>query len=222
MEMQVDTGSSAVAELYPDVAGAAWYCIRSQLKHEHIAAAHLCLIPGVEVFNPRLRLLRTTRRGPVWSTESLFPNYLFARFVLESKLEKVRYTPSVKMVVQFGDAVPTIPDAVIQQLQRDLERMSANVLVETPDEGEEVEVAAGAFKGLNGRVTRVLPAKRRVQILLDMMGRSIAAEFSLEMLLFRKRDAANLVLRDADLTARRRWRFPNAERAAEAPYSLAA
>jgi transcriptional antiterminator RfaH len=202
LEMQADTTSSAVAELCPRVAAAAWYCVRSQLKHEHIAAAHLCLIPGVEVFNPRLRLLRATRRGQVWSTESLFPNYVFTRFVLESKLEKVRYTPSVKMVVQFGDTVPTIPDSVIQQLQQDLEGLSSRVLVEAPDEGEEVEVAAGAFKGLNGRVMRVLPAKRRVQILLDMMGRSVAAELNLELLLFRKRDAAGLVLREVDQVAR--------------------
>src|SRR5436190_1350660 len=90
----------------------AWYCLRSQRKREHFAAAHLQQIPGVEVFNPQLRLVRSTRRGRVWSTESLFPNYLFARFALEKLLERVRYTPSVKGVVQFGEQVPPIPDSV--------------------------------------------------------------------------------------------------------------
>ena len=188
---------SAVAELCPGVDEPAWYCIRSQLKREHMAAAQLRLIPDVEVFNPRLRLLRLTRRGRVWSTESLFPNYLFARFVLESKLEKVRYTPSVKMVVQFGDCVPRIPEAVIEELQRDLEGMKSQVLTDAPEVGEEIEVASGAFKGVNGRVAHVLPAKQRVQILLELMGRSIAAELSLELVLFRKRDAARLVLQQA-------------------------
>lgn len=153
------------------------------------------------MFNPQLRLLRLTRRGRVWSTESLFPNYLFARFVLESKLEKVRYTPSVKMVVQFGDVVPVIPDVVIQELQRGLETMKSQVLTDAPEVGDEIEVAAGAFKGVNGRVAHVLPAKQRVQILLDLMGRSVAAELSLEMVLFRKRDAAKLVLQGAGVTA---------------------
>ena len=205
--MQREEVSSAVAELCLDVAEPAWFCIRSEMKREHIAAAHLRLVPGVEVFNPRLRLLRSTRRGPVWSTESLFPNYLFARFVLASNLDSVRYTPSVKMVVKFGDTVPTIPDSVVQQLQRDLEGVRSRVLVEAPEEGEEVEVAAGAFKGLNGRVTRVLPAKRRVQILLDMMGRSIATELSLELLLFRKRQVANLMLREGGVIPERGPRF---------------
>jgi len=52
---------------------------------------------GVEAFNPQLRLLRSTRRGRIWSTESLFPNYVFARFALESLLERVTYTPAVKV-----------------------------------------------------------------------------------------------------------------------------
>ena len=111
------------------------------------------------------------------------------------------------MVVQFGDVFPTIPDGVIHELQRDLDEMKSQVLVEAPEEGEEVEVAAGAFKGLNGRVARVLPAKQRVQILLDIMGSSIAAELSLELLLFRKRNAAALVLRKADMISRLGRRF---------------
>jgi transcriptional antiterminator RfaH len=167
------------------------------MKREHIAAAHLRLIASVEVFNPRLRLLRSTRRGQVWSTESLFPNYLFARFGLEANLERVRYSPSVKLVVQFGDRVPSIPGSVIERLQGDLDAMSSRVLVEAPEIGEEVEVASGALKGLNGRVTRVLPAKRRAEILLDMMGRSVAAELNFDLLLFRKQEPAKLVLQGA-------------------------
>ncbi len=194
MKTGVEESFSAVAELCPGLAEPAWFCVRSHLKREHIAAAQLRLIPDVEVFNPQLRLLRLTRRGRVWTTESLFPNYLFARFVLETRLEKVRYTPSVKMVVQFGDVVPIIPDAVVQELQRGLEAMKGHVLTDAPEIGDEIEVAAGAFKGINGRVAHVLPAKQRVQILLDLMGRSVAAELSLDLVLFRKRGAAKLVL----------------------------
>ena len=209
--MQLEMISSAGAELCPRIPEPAWFCLRSQVKREHMAAAQLNLIPGVEVFNPRLRLLRSTRRGRVWSTESLFPNYLFARFVLELKLEKVRYTPSVKSVVQFGDTVPTIPDAVIQRLQTDCDAMKSNVLVEAPEEGEDVEVADGAFKGLSGRVVRVRPAKQRVEVLLDFMGRTVAAELSLGGLLFRRKDAANLLLHNAEVIAEQAHRFPAVE-----------
>lgn len=210
--MQVERTSLAVAELCSHVADPAWFCIRSHLKHEHIAAAHLRQVPDVEVFSPRLRLLRSTRRGREWCAESLFPNYLFARFDLESRLERVQYTPSVKMVLRFGDTVPSIPDAIIQELQRDLELTNSQVLVAAPEEGEEVEVAAGAFKGANGRVTRVLPAKQRVEILLDLMGRSIMTELSLDLVLFKRKDAANLVLHEADISSARRPRMAGLDR----------
>jgi transcriptional antiterminator RfaH len=202
MDQQVETTSSPIAELSPCVTQEPWFCIRSHLKHEHIAAAHLRLIPGVQVFNPQLRLLRLTRRGRVWSTESLFPSYLFSRFDLESMLEKIRYTASVKTVLQFGAGFPTIPHAAIHELQRDLDELKSKVLTDAPEEGEEVEVAAGALRGLKGPVVRVLPAKQRVQILLEVMGRSIAADLSLELVLFKKRNAVNLVLDGAEVDCR--------------------
>jgi transcriptional antiterminator RfaH len=176
----------------------AWYCIRSQPKHEHIAGAHLRQIPGVEVFNPRLRFVRSTRRGRVWSTESLFPNYLFARFVLEVLLEKVSYTPAVKSLLRFGERVPAIADSVIDELRRRLVESEPRVFTDSPLEGDEVAISTGPFEGENGVVTRVFPAKQRVQILLEAMGRSISAEFSLDSLLFKRRDVANLVLARAE------------------------
>ena len=42
---------------------AAWFCLRAQPKHEHIAAGHLRELPGIEVFLPRIRFRRQTRRG---------------------------------------------------------------------------------------------------------------------------------------------------------------
>lgn len=186
-----------MAELCTGAVEPAWFCVRSHLKHEHIAAAHLRLIPGLEVFNPQVRLLRSTRRGRFWSTESLFPNYLFARFVLESMLERVRCTPSVKGVLQFGSRIPAIPVAVIQACRRELEEMKSKVLIEAPDEGQEVEVADGPMRGLKGPVMKVLPARQRVQVLLEVMGRSIATELSLSLVLFERKTAAALVLEKA-------------------------
>src|SRR5579883_1576830 len=73
----------------------AWYCIRSKPKHEHIAARNLRRLRQVEVFNPRFRLRKITRRGPAWVTESLFPNYLFVRFPFHQMLDEVRFTHGV-------------------------------------------------------------------------------------------------------------------------------
>src|SRR4051812_40533266 len=88
----------------------AWFCVRSHPKREHIAAAHLGRIDGVEVFSPRLRIKKATRRGPVTFVESLFPNYLFAKFDVRLELQTIRHSPSVSTVVHFGTRLPQIPD----------------------------------------------------------------------------------------------------------------
>src|SRR2546426_5844758 len=95
-----------------------WYCLRSQPKHEHIAAAHLRQIEGVEVYCPRVRLKKSTRRGLVWFTEALFPNYLFAHFHLRSFLARIRHSQGVAGIVRFGDRYPEIPPATLDELRR--------------------------------------------------------------------------------------------------------
>src|SRR5258705_13817412 len=101
MKTEVEVTSSRSAELCVRRIEQAWYCIRTHMKREPIGAAHLRQLPGVEVFNPQLGLLRSTRRGRFCNTESLFPNYLFARFDMEFMLEKVSCTPAVKFVLRF-------------------------------------------------------------------------------------------------------------------------
>ena len=91
----------------------AWFCVRTQPKHEQIAAAHLGRIPEIEVFNPKLRIRKATRRGAVWFVEALFPGYLFARFDWDNKSQIVRGTPGVSTLVAFGTVVPVVPDAVV-------------------------------------------------------------------------------------------------------------
>jgi transcriptional antiterminator RfaH len=174
----------------------AWYCVRSHLKHEHIVAAHFERVAGLEVFNPQLRLLRSTRGGRRRYIESLFPNYVFARFVAETTLEKIRFSPGVKCVVRFGNRVPAVPDTVIAELRKGLAELSGKVLVDTPLEGQEVEIALGPFAGHKGHVIRVLPSQERVQILLQVMGRSVTAELSLEEVLFNRKAPAGLALND--------------------------
>jgi transcriptional antiterminator RfaH len=194
VKTEMEVLSSPTAEHWAGHAEPGWYCVRTHLKHEHIAGAHLKQIPGVQVFNPQLQLLRPTRQGRRWFTESLFPNYVFARFVLETMLEKVTYTPAVKMVLRFGGLVPEIPEAVIQDLRRELAALDSKVLSDAPVAGEEVEIAGGAFAGMKASVTCVLPGQQRVRILLEVMGRLVPAELSLDLVLFNHRDPAQLAL----------------------------
>jgi transcriptional antiterminator RfaH len=194
VKTEMEMNSSPSAELCSQTNSAAWFCVRTHLKHEHIAAAHLRLIPDVDVFNPQLRVLRPSRAGRRWSMESLFPNYIFVHFDLEAMLEKVVYSPGVKMVLRFGGRVPEVPESVMAELRRDLLELDNEVVTDTPAEGEEVEIIGGAFAGMKASVAHLLPGKLRAQILLEVMGRQVPAVLSLDMVLFKRKDAAQFAL----------------------------
>jgi transcriptional antiterminator RfaH len=168
-EVKIETGAAQERV-------AAWYCVRTKPKHEHIAAANLARHHGLEIFCPRLRLERSTRRGLVRVLEPLFPCYLFVRCVLEEKLDELRYTNGVCSIVNFGGRVATVPDDVVDGLR---EYFAGEAFVVVQDEllpGEEVIVAGGAFEGMRASVLRVLPARQRVQVLLEILGRPTTVE----------------------------------------------
>lgn len=159
-------------------ASAAWFCVRTQPKHEHIAAAHLRLLGegDIDVFLPRIRFNRATRRGPVSAVESLFPSYLFARFDWQQYLNLVQYASGVAGVVHFGTDWPTIPDRIVDELREFFGSENVRTIPSCPEVGDTVLVSRGVFEGLEAVVTRVLPGGQRVAVLLHFLGRQSTVE----------------------------------------------
>jgi transcriptional antiterminator RfaH len=155
---------------------AGWYCVRTKPKHEHIAAANLARQAGLEIFCPRLRVERSTRRGIVRVLEPLFPCYLFVRCVLEEKLDDMRYANGVGSLVHFGGVIPRVPEEVVDGLRAYFANEEVVLVRDELRPGTEVVVAEGAFEGMRASVLRVLPARQRVQVLLEILGRPTAVE----------------------------------------------
>lgn len=174
--MPVPSASSALLEAVDDECTVAWFCVRTQLKHEHIAAGRLRQFGDVEVFNPRIRFKRATKNGPALVTESLFPGYLFARFDWRTHLTKVHYSPGVNEVVHFGTRWPTIPDPVIQDLQRALGQKELHVVPSHLAPGDTVKICGGALHGMEAVISKVLSGQERVLLLMDFLGRQSTVE----------------------------------------------
>jgi transcriptional antiterminator RfaH len=153
-----------------------WYCLRTQPKHEHIAAAHLRMLEEVAVVCPRIRFKRITQRGPVWVTEAMFPGYLFAHFELAQMHRQVRYAHGVTDIVQFGGRYPTIEDPALAQLREFSDGAEIKELNYELAQGDQVKIVEGIFLGLEAVVTQLLPAKERVKILMDFLGQKVEAE----------------------------------------------
>ncbi|HKQ39516.1 MAG TPA: transcription termination/antitermination NusG family protein [Verrucomicrobiae bacterium] len=154
----------------------AWFCLRSQPRHEHIAARQLAMMSDVEPFNPRIRFARPTRHGPVWITESLFPNYLFARFDWREALNKVHYAPGVSGIVHFGARWPIVPATFIDDIRKLVGEAGVHEISKDLATGDKVRIAGGSLHGLEAVVTQVMPGQQRVAVLLDFLGRQTTVE----------------------------------------------
>lgn len=175
-----------------------WYCVKAQTKREHIAAKHLRDLEGVEVFCPRLRYRKATRRGKIWWLEALFPGYLLARFVLSENERMVTYSQGVRGLVRFGTHVPPVADGFVELLRGEMQQRIKEIADEEADEetltvaprittGEEVEIAHGPLGGFQGKVVSILPGKERVKVLLDFLGQPQVVEVDLFTLLLPRR-----------------------------------
>jgi transcriptional antiterminator RfaH len=170
----------------------AWYGARTKLKHEHIAAANLCKNLELEVFFPRLRLEKITRRGLVRVLEPLFPCYIFVRCVIEDRLNDIQHTTGISSIVHFGSKIPPVPDAIIADLQSCFEADDTITVASEFLPGTVVMVAEGAFAGMHAQVLKSLPAKKRVQILLEILGQPTSVEVGQNSVIQEKHSLADL------------------------------
>jgi transcriptional antiterminator RfaH len=109
-------------------------------------------------------------------TESLFPCYVFVKCVLEDKADEIRYVNGVSSLVNFGRQIPAVPGSVVAEL---VENFSEGEPLDVKDglrAGDEVVVGCGAFAGMRASVVRLMPARQRVEVLLEMLGRPTVVE----------------------------------------------
>jgi len=157
--------------------GEHWYCVRSKPKKERMAASGLASLHGLEVFCPQIRFQRKTVRGAVWFQEAMFPGYLFARFDLFEMKRAVSYAPGVLNIPMFDNRLVSIPDAVIESLQQDLDAESVVEAIAPLEVGEETTILEGSMRGLKVKVIKLMPAQERVAVLMEMMGTLVEAVF---------------------------------------------
>ncbi|SRR6266404_473041 len=155
-----------------------WFCLRTQPKHEHIAAATLRRQLNITCFSPRVRYRKATRRGAVWFVEAMFPGYLFAEFVYPQHHRQVQHSPGVQGIVHFGDEVATLDPYTMGNLRENTGEDETVTFDPEIQIGQPVRIAEGPFQGLEALVTRLLPAQERVRVLLEFLGRSVEADVS--------------------------------------------
>lgn len=170
-----------------------WYCLRTQTKREHIAAKTVShyFKGDIEVFCPRIKFKKPTRRGVIWWVEPLFPGYFLAKFDVPLHLRELLHLNGVSGAVQFGRVLPEVPESFVEELRKDFAFDDEDQGILTVERklgiGDEVELVEGAFRGVGGVILEVLPSAERVKVLLELMGESRPVEIDIYSLLVRER-----------------------------------
>ena len=153
-----------------------WFCLRAEAKREHLAATTLRRRFGIECLSPRLRFQKLTRRGPVWFVEAMFPGYVFAKFAYARLHRAVGSSHGVRGILRFGNRLATVPENTVMALQA----KSGTDEIVTVDSslkiGQPVQFIEGPFEGLEVVITQLLPARERIRVLMEFLGRSMEME----------------------------------------------
>jgi len=175
-----------------DLSKPEWFCVRTQTKREHIAAEHLRVMEGIEVFCPRIRYRKATRRGKIWWLEPLFPGYVLVNFNLMEMERAVIFCQGVRGLVRFGNGTPAVPAAFVEALKEEVQSRQGtddHVFTVSPtiELGDEVEIAIGPLRGMKGTVVSIPSAAERVKILIDFLGQPQAIDMDLFSILLPRR-----------------------------------
>ncbi|MFV0390032.1 MAG: transcription termination/antitermination protein NusG [Pyrinomonadaceae bacterium] len=145
-----------------------WYAIRTKSNQERIAELNLNRM-GLEVFNPELKSEKEVFGVTKTVLSPLFPNYLFAKFNPSKYLHLIQYARGVRQVLRTGIALLPVEEQIIKEIRRRLVS-GEYVQAEKLSSGSSVAIKQGAFNGLNAIFDRETSDRKRVVLLLDIMG----------------------------------------------------
>ncbi len=160
--------------------GQQWYVIRTKPHSEHLAAGELER-EGLETFLPGIK---TVRSKSDQTDSPLFPGYLFVRCDLQAQDQpSVGRANHVRGWVHFGNAVPPIPDEAIAELRERVEVIHRDGgLWGRFRIGQQVRVISTGIESFAEVVEEARSPRHRVKVLLEFMGRLVAADVPYESL----------------------------------------
>lgn len=153
-----------------------WFCLRAEPKREHLAGIVLRRQFGIECLSPRLRFRKPTRRGPVWFIEAMFPGYVFAKFAYSSLHRAVESSHGVRGILRFGNCIAIVPENTVMTLRAKGGGEEIITVDSSLKIGQPVQFIEGPFQGFEVIITRLLPARERIRVLLEFLGRSVEME----------------------------------------------
>jgi transcription antitermination factor NusG len=156
-----------------------WYVAKTRPAKEKSVSLYVAKRWGVEVFAPMIRHPSGKRLG----MEPLFPTYLFCLVDLQSEVwPEIRWVPGLCYFLGMGPQLVPVADGLITHLKKHVSWWNEGGYQPNFTRDEEVIVTDGPFSGLEGIFKRYIPARRRCEVLLQIVGQQSMVEIPAEAL----------------------------------------
>lgn len=146
-----------------------WYALRTK-PHKEVAVHRHLVAENVTVYFPRVRVSPVNPRAA--RIRPYFPGYLFVQADLAARgLNAFAWTPGTHGLVTFGDIPAVVPDNLIVELKKRIQRIKEQGGLQAAKfkSGDKVRVVQGPFSGYEGIFDYYLPEAERVQVLLAFL-----------------------------------------------------
>ena len=151
-----------------------WYAVYTK-PHKELFSYKELKKQNFKVYFPKIQKTIKHARKVSSVIRPFFPRYIFISLDISRDLwSSVNFTPGVNRLICAGDIPAKIPDMVINELfsAQDDQGLQEYIPSLNWKIGEEIKIKEGPLSGLNALFAG-LSDDMRVNVLLDMMGRSL-------------------------------------------------
>jgi transcription antitermination factor NusG len=156
-----------------------WHAVYVKSRTEKKAQAELQFME-IETFLPLQRKLRQWSDRKKWVEMPLISGYLFVK-ASRKEYDQVLQSNYVVCYVRFEGKAAIIPDSQIEYLKLMLKQDNSEIEITREQllPGQMIEVVAGPFIGLKGKLQKIR-GKSKVAIELEQLGYSALVEIQVE------------------------------------------
>ena len=148
-----------------------WYALHTKPYAEYQVRSALQQ-RKIQTYLPEIA---TVQAGNLRSKKPFFPCYVFSRMDLEAiSIRHIQWTPGLRHIVSFDDKPASLPDQIIELIQRKLGdfNISKGLPVHSFKPGDTVRITNGPLSDLHAIFEGPTSANDRVRILLDLLGQA--------------------------------------------------
>ncbi len=146
-----------------------WYVVQTKPRNEGRVQYYLER-EGIETLTPLMEAYSSKGGRSSKTLKPLFPNYIFARFILEKDYRKVRWTKGVNKVLGRGREPMPVSGLVVEEIKN---RIDEDCVVKQAYElkpHDMVKIKEGPLRDLIGAFDRWMTREGRIRVLLSLIG----------------------------------------------------